>query len=56
VNGRAIAWLAWPEHAGAVGSGTVDIQIAHLRAKLARSDARIETFPGLGYRIVGVPR
>jgi DNA-binding response OmpR family regulator len=56
VNGRVIARLAWPEHAGAIGSGTVDVHMARLRAKLARSDARIEALPGAGYRIVGVPR
>jgi DNA-binding response OmpR family regulator len=66
VNGRVIAQLTWPEHAGAIGPGTLDIHMARLRAKLARSDARIETFPATrrsprqpqeaGYRILRVPR
>lgn len=46
VSSGVIARLAWPEHAGAIGPGTVEIHMARLRAKLARSDARIETLPG----------
>ncbi len=34
------------------GSNTIDVHIARLRAKLARSDARIETVRGSGYRLV----
>ncbi len=48
--------MAWPEHAGAIGPGTVDVRMGRLGAKLARFDARIETLPGAGYRIVGMPR
>ena len=49
---RSIALHAWPEEADAVGSNTIDVHIARLRAKWARSDARIETVRGSGYRLV----
>jgi len=48
---RSIALHAWPEEADAVGSNTIDVHIARLRAKLARSNARIETLRGTGYRL-----
>ncbi len=50
---RSLALQAWPEEADAVGSNTIDVHIARLRAKLARSDTRIETIRGSGYRLVG---
>jgi DNA-binding response OmpR family regulator len=50
---RSIVLQAWPEEAGGVGSNTIDVHIARLRGKLARSDARIETLRGTGYRLVG---
>lgn len=52
VQRRSIALHAWPDETDAVGSNTIDVHIARLRAKLARSDARIETVRGSGYRIV----
>lgn len=52
VQRRSIALQAWPEEADAVGSNTIDVHIARLRAKIARSDARIETVRGAGYRLV----
>jgi DNA-binding response OmpR family regulator len=52
VHRQTIALQAWPEEADAVGSNTIDVHIARLRAKLARSDARIETLRGAGYRMV----
>ena len=52
VQRRSIALHAWPEETGAVGSNTIDVHIARLRAKLARSNATIETFRGAGYRLV----
>lgn len=55
VERRSIALHAWPEEADAVGSNTIDVHIARLRAKLARSDARIETVRGSGYRMVSSP-
>jgi DNA-binding response OmpR family regulator len=51
VSRRSIALHAWPEEAEAVGSNTIDVHIARLRAKIARSDARIETLRGTGYRL-----
>jgi DNA-binding response OmpR family regulator len=53
---RSIALHAWPEESGAVGSNTIDVHIARLRAKIARSDARIETTRGTGYRLVASPK
>jgi DNA-binding response OmpR family regulator len=52
VQRRTIALQAWPDEVDAVGSNTIDVHIARLRAKLARSDARIETLRGAGYRLV----
>ena len=52
VQRRTIAVQAWPEEADAVGSNTIDLHIARLRAKLARSDVKIETLRGAGYRLV----
>jgi DNA-binding response OmpR family regulator len=53
---RSIALHAWPEEADAVGSNTIDVHVARLRAKIARSDARIETSRGTGYRLVALSR
>ncbi len=47
-----IARQAWPEGADAVMPNTVDVHVARLRAKLARFDARIETFRRAGFRLV----
>ena len=52
VQRRSMALHAWPEEADAVGSNTIDVHIARLRAKIARSDARVETVRGTGYRLV----
>lgn len=52
VQRRTIALQAWAEEADAVGSNTIDVHIARLRAKLRRSDAKIETLRGSGYRLV----
>ncbi len=49
---RSIALHAWPQEADAVGSNTIDVHIARLRAKLARASVRIETVRGAGYRLV----
>jgi DNA-binding response OmpR family regulator len=53
VRRESIALQAWPDEADAVGSNTIDVHIARLRAKVARSDAQIETVRGAGYRLVG---
>jgi len=52
VERRAIAQHAWGEEADALGSNTIDVHIARLRAKLAGGRAHIETVRGFGYRIV----
>jgi DNA-binding response OmpR family regulator len=52
VQRGSIAIQAWPDEADAVGSNTIDVHIARLRAKIARSDARIQTVRGAGYRLI----
>jgi DNA-binding response OmpR family regulator len=52
VTRSTIAVQVWDDEADAVGSNTIDVHVARLRAKLARSDARIETVRGIGYRLV----
>jgi DNA-binding response OmpR family regulator len=52
VERRSIAIHAWAEEADALGSNTIDVHLARLRAKLVGGQARIETVRGVGYRIV----
>jgi DNA-binding response OmpR family regulator len=52
VGRRSIAVQVWDEEADAVGSNTIDVHLARLRAKLAGAQSRIETVRGIGYRIV----
>lgn len=52
VDRRSIAVQVWEEEAAALGSNTIDVHMARLRAKLAGGRARIETVRGVGYRIV----
>jgi DNA-binding response OmpR family regulator len=52
VHRRSIALNVWEEEAQAVGSNTIDVHLARLRAKLAGSHVRIETIRGIGYRLV----
>jgi DNA-binding response OmpR family regulator len=52
VDRRTIAVQAWDDEAGAVGSNTIDVHLARLRAKLAGGTARIETVRGVGYKLV----
>jgi DNA-binding response OmpR family regulator len=35
-----------------VGSNTIEVHVARLRAKLVNGDVRIETVRGAGYRLV----
>jgi two-component system response regulator TctD len=42
----------WDQEADAVGSNTIEVHVARLRAKLDGSLARIETVRGSGYRLV----
>jgi two-component system response regulator QseB/two-component system response regulator TctD len=50
---RSIAVNVWEDEADAMGSNTIDVHLARLRAKLAGSQVRIETVRGVGYRLVG---
>jgi DNA-binding response OmpR family regulator len=52
VTRRAIAQQVWTEEADALGSNTIDVHLARLRAKLAGAQVRIETARGVGYRII----
>jgi DNA-binding response OmpR family regulator len=52
VHRRSIALHVWDEEAQAVGSNTIDVHLARVRAKLASSHVRIETVRGVGYRLV----
>jgi DNA-binding response OmpR family regulator len=49
---RTMAVQVWDDEASAVGSNTIDVHVARLRAKLAGAKARIETVRGIGYRLV----
>ena len=50
---RSIAMNVWDDEADAMGSNTIDVHLARLRAKLAGGMVRIETVRGVGYRLVG---
>jgi DNA-binding response OmpR family regulator len=49
---RSIAVQVWENEADALGSNTIDVHLARLRAKLAGGMIAIETVRGVGYRIV----
>ncbi|MGH9082651.1 MAG: response regulator transcription factor [Acidimicrobiales bacterium] len=51
VRRTAIALAVWDEEADALGSNTIDVHMARLRAKLAGAQAVIETVRGAGYRM-----
>jgi DNA-binding response OmpR family regulator len=52
VSRRSIALAVWNEEADALGSNTLDVHLARLRAKIATSGAKIEAVRALGYRMV----
>ena len=52
ISRRTIAVQVWDQEADAVGSNTIDVHVARLRAKLEGGRARIETVRGTGYRLV----
>jgi len=52
VSRRSIALAVWNEEADALGSNTLDVHLARLRAKIATSGAKIEAVRALGYRVV----
>jgi DNA-binding response OmpR family regulator len=49
---RTLAANVWDDEVDAVGSNTIDVHMARLRAKLAGSTARVHTVRGVGYRII----
>jgi DNA-binding response OmpR family regulator len=49
---RSIAVNVWDDETDAMGSNTIDVHLARLRAKLAGGMVRIETVRGVGYRLV----
>ncbi len=49
---RSIVLNVWPDEADAIGSNTIDVHLARLRAKIVGGGARIETVRGTGYRMV----
>lgn len=55
VERRTIAVQVWDNEADAVGSNTIDVHMARLRAKLVNARVRIETVRGIGYRLVADP-
>ena len=52
VSRRSLALAAWDQEADALGSNTLDVHMARLRAKLATSGAKIEAIRTQGYRLV----
>jgi len=52
VERRSIALHVWDEEADALGSNTIDVHLARLRAKLVGGQVRIETIRGVGYRMI----
>jgi DNA-binding response OmpR family regulator len=52
VSRRSIVLAVWKDEADALGSNTLDVHLARLRAKIATSGAKIEAVRSLGYRIV----
>ena len=51
VERRSIALHVWDDEADALGSNTIDVHLARLRAKLVGGRVRIETVRGIGYRM-----
>jgi DNA-binding response OmpR family regulator len=51
VSRRSIALAVWNDEADALGSNTLDVHLARLRAKIATSGAKIESLRSLGYRV-----
>jgi two-component system, OmpR family, response regulator len=52
VSRRSLALAAWDQEADALGSNTLDVHMARLRAKIANSGAKIEVVRAQGYRLV----
>lgn len=54
VERRSIALHVWDEEADALGSNTIDVHLARLRAKLVGGEVRIETVRGIGYKLTAL--
>jgi DNA-binding response OmpR family regulator len=52
VTRQSIALNVWPVEADGIGSNTIDVHLARLRAKLVGSRTRVETVRGVGYRLL----
>src|SRR6185437_7128493 len=52
VGRRAISLAVWDDEADALGSNTLDVHMARLRAKVSKGGVAIEAVRALGYRIV----
>ena len=52
VTRQSIALNVWPVEADGIGSNTIDVHLARLRAKLVGSNTRVETVRGVGYRLL----
>ncbi|HVA07406.1 MAG TPA: response regulator transcription factor [Acidimicrobiales bacterium] len=52
VSRRSMALAVWDDEADALGSNTLDVHLARLRAKIAKSGAKIEAVRAVGYRII----
>jgi len=52
VSRRTIASQVWSDAISAVGSNTIEVHIARLRAKIDGSGTQIKTVRGFGYRMV----
>jgi two-component system, OmpR family, response regulator len=51
VDRRALASGVWDYEAEGVGSNTIDVHVARLRAKLGPAGALVQTVRGVGYRV-----
>ncbi len=52
VDRRALVASVWDDESDAVGSNTIDVHVARLRAKLGQSGSIVHTVRGVGYRII----
>ncbi len=52
VDRRSIALHVWSDEADTLGSNTIDVHVARLRAKLGTAKTRIETVRGVGFRMM----
>ncbi len=52
ISRRSIALAVWDDEADALGSNTLDVHMARLRAKISNGGVKVEAVRALGYRIV----